>query len=404
MHEAVAIDSQASRQALPIPMALNSAIGIVAVAIAMACLWLASHAPWPVALAAAVVFSFANNTIFSLLHECVHGCFHSRQRVNDAAGVLFAAFFPTAFTIQRVSHFGHHRRNRTDLELYDYYLPHQSRWLKTYWIYCLLTGFYWAIIPVAGFVCVVCPFAFRSRWFQDGPAKWWGFGEFVRDIGAEPIALVWPEALSTFALQALLWLSLDLGWAGWLACYWAFGLNWSSLQYTDHAFSERDVRNGAWNLRVPWLVRYPRLIKGGSVFDQMILNIDLAPTILDLAGIERPGYMQGRSWKPILEGKDRAGREAWLYEYWWEKAYPYDPTQVGVRTRRYKYIRYPDVGNADPAYPMKAGELPYEELYDLQNDPLEMRNLADAGAGGVMREMRGRLARLVEETGYPGKT
>ena len=89
--------------------------------------------------------------------------FSPRRRLNEAAGVLFAAFFPTAFTIQRISHFGHHRRNRTDFELYDYYLPHQSRWLKTYWIYCLLTGFYWAIIPVAGFLYLVCPFAFRSR-------------------------------------------------------------------------------------------------------------------------------------------------------------------------------------------------------------------------------------------------
>jgi len=238
-----------SAPALPIPATANLMIAIIAMAIAAACLWLASHARWPLAFAAAFAFSFANNTIFSLLHECVHGSFHPRQRINDTAGVLLAAWFPTAFTIQRVSHFGHHRRNRTDLELYDYYLPHQSRWLKTYWIYCLLTGFYWAIIPVAGLVYLVCPFAFRDRWFQDGPATWWGFREFVRDIGDEHIVRVWPESLFTFGLQTFLWLSLDLTWTGWLACYWAFGLNWSSLQYADHAWSPRDVHDGAWNLR-----------------------------------------------------------------------------------------------------------------------------------------------------------
>src|SRR6185295_10579495 len=139
------------------------------------------------------------------------------RRINESTGVLFAAFFPTAFTIQRVSHFGHHRRNRTDQELYDYYLPHQSRWLKTYWIYCLLTGFYWAIIPVAGFIYLLCPFAFRSRAFQRGPAKWWGFQEFVRDIAVEPIMRIWPEALFTLAVQILLWRALDLDWIGWLA-------------------------------------------------------------------------------------------------------------------------------------------------------------------------------------------
>jgi fatty acid desaturase len=240
----------AATEPLPIPVGLNVAIAIVAIKVAIACLWVASHAPhWAIVVIAAFVFSFVNNTIFSLLHECVHGTFHPKRAVNEGAGVLFAAFFPTAFAIQRVSHFGHHRRNRTDLELYDYYLPHQSWWLKTYWIYCLLTGFYWAIIPVAGLLYLLCPFIFRSRAFQDGPATWWGFREFVRDIAAEPVARVWPQAAFTFVLQIALWRALDLDWVGWLACYWAFGLNWSSLQYTDHAWSPRDVHEGAWNLR-----------------------------------------------------------------------------------------------------------------------------------------------------------
>lgn len=242
--------TEANIEPLAIPVWLNIGIGTAAAAVAIACLWLASHAPhWSVLVGAACVFSFANNTIFSLLHECAHGSFHPNRGVNDGAGVLFAAFFPTAFTIQRVSHFGHHRRNRTDLELYDYFLPHQSRWLKTYWIYCLLTGFYWAIIPVAGLTYLACPFIFRSRAFQNGPAKWWSFEEFVRDVADEPIGRVWPEAAFTFAFQIGLWLAFDLDWLGWIACYWAFGLNWSSLQYADHAWSPRDVKEGAWNLR-----------------------------------------------------------------------------------------------------------------------------------------------------------
>jgi fatty acid desaturase len=236
---------------LPIPAALNIAIGALAISVALACLWAASHAShWIVVAGAAVVFAAANNTVFCLLHESVHYGFHPSRGINDQAGVVFAAFFPTAFTIQRVSHFGHHRRNRTDLELYDYYLPHQSRWLKTYWIYCLLTGFYWAIIPVAGLVYWLCPFVFRSHRFQRGPARWWGFEEFVRDIAAEPISRVWPQALFTVCVQASIWRLLDLSWTGALACYWAFGIVWSSLQYTDHAWSPRDVTEGAWNLRV----------------------------------------------------------------------------------------------------------------------------------------------------------
>jgi N-acetylglucosamine-6-sulfatase len=112
--------------------------------------------------------------------------------------------------------------------------------------------------------------------------------------------------------------------------------------------------------------------------------------------------MHGRSWKPVLEGRDKTGRSSWLYEYNWEKAYPWDPTQYGIRTERYKYIRYPETGNSDPDYPMK-GELPYDELYDLQNDPLEMRNIAgDPAASSVLREMQSLLKKALEETGYPG--
>ena len=156
------------------------------------------------------------------------------------------------------------------------------------------------------------------------------------------------------------------------------------------------------SIRVPFLVHCPRLVKPGSVFDQMVLNIDLAPTLLDLSGVPIPARVQGRSWKPALEGKDPAGREAWLYEYNWEKAYPWDPTQFGARTRHHKYIRYPEVGNTDPDYPMK-GELPYDELYDLESDPLEMRNLAhDPAAASLLARMRDLLKKLLAETGYPG--
>src|SRR5262245_19629295 len=208
---------------VPIPAALNVAIGAMALAVGLVCLWAASHASgWLVVAAAAAIFAAANNTVFCLLHESVHYGYHPSRRINEWSGTLFAAFFPTALPIQRVSHFGHHRRNRTDLELYDYYLPHQSRWLKTYWIYCLLTGFYWAVVPAAGLVYFLFPFVFRSRWFQRGPARWWGFEEFVRDITEQPIGQVWPQVLFTVCLQVSIWRLLDLSATRELVCYGAF--------------------------------------------------------------------------------------------------------------------------------------------------------------------------------------
>lgn len=236
--------------AYPIPARANLLIAAAAIAVSMACLWVASHAgAWWVVALAAVLFSYSNNTIFSLHHEAVHRLFSPHPRLNDAAGVCLAGFFPTIFSVQRISHLGHHRRNRTDEELYDYFLPHQSWWLKTYWIYCLLTGFYWAIIPLAMTVYLLCPWAFRSKAFQDGPARWWGFRPFVCDIARAPIRRLWLEGMATLLLQTALVWALDLSLVGWLACYWAFGLNWSSVQYSDHAGSPRDVIEGAWNLR-----------------------------------------------------------------------------------------------------------------------------------------------------------
>jgi fatty acid desaturase len=235
----------------PIPVRLTVAIAGVAVTAGLTLLWLASRAPhWGWGAALAVLFSFSNNTVFSLLHEAVHDNFHPERRINDAAGALFAAMFPTGFTIQRTSHLGHHRRNRTDLELFDYYLPHQSRWLKTYRLYCLLTGFYWSIIPVAGLLYLLAPWMFAAHWFQAGPARFWGFEPMVRDIAAVPKGRVWPEVLFTVVFQLTVWQVLDLHWQPSLACYWAFALSWSALQYVDHAWSPRHVTEGAWNLHV----------------------------------------------------------------------------------------------------------------------------------------------------------
>jgi fatty acid desaturase len=234
----------------PIPAATNAIVALSAVAVSLTCLWGAAHTHvwWGVALAA-LVFAFSNNTIFSLHHEAVHRNLFRSLSLNEIAGTLFAAFFPTIFTIQRVSHLGHHRRNRSDQELYDYYLPHQSWLLKSYWIYCLLTGFYWAIIPAAGLVYVAWPWTFRAAWFQQGPARWWGFEPFVRDIAEEPIGRVWREGVFTLAFQIALFVLLDLNFLAWLVCYWAFGINWSSVQYADHAESPRDVIEGSWNLK-----------------------------------------------------------------------------------------------------------------------------------------------------------
>ncbi len=143
------------------------------------------------------------------------------------------------------------------------------------------------------------------------------------------------------------------------------------------------------SIRIPFVMCGPGVAKPGSTRDQMVLNIDFAPTLLDLAGVAPPATMQGRSLKPILAGENVPWRTSFLYEYYREKWLPGIPTMVGVRTTDWKYVRYPEIEDID-------------ELYDLRNDPHEMKNLAaDPAARGALDRMKAEFQRVAKETGLP---
>lgn len=116
------------------------------------------------------------------------------------------------------------------------------------------------------------------------------------------------------------------------------------------------------SMRVPLLVWCPEMINPGTKVQQMVQNIDIGPTILELAGIRKPEQMQGESFVPLLQGKEIPWRDKVFYEYYWEDAFPQTPSIFGVRTDRYKYI-------------FNHGVWGINEFYDLQQDPHEAYNL-----------------------------
>lgn len=118
------------------------------------------------------------------------------------------------------------------------------------------------------------------------------------------------------------------------------------------------------SVKVPFLVYAPSLFKGGIVIDNMIQNIDIAPTILQSAGLSKPEKMPGRSFIQLLKRDTSEWRKKIFYEYYWEYDFPMTPTVFGVRTDKYKYSRY--IGTWDR-----------NELYDIQNDPEEKYNLIE---------------------------
>lgn len=142
------------------------------------------------------------------------------------------------------------------------------------------------------------------------------------------------------------------------------------------------------SIRVPFLVRYPRLAAGGRTVDRMVLNQDVAPTFLDLAGVPVPGRMQGLSLKPLLAGQAQVPwRTSWLYEYFQEDGYEppvAPPNLLAVRTDHAKLVKYP-------------GHPEWTELFDLRADPYERRNLFNvSSAAGLRQQMLAEFDRAAE--------
>jgi N-acetylglucosamine-6-sulfatase len=146
-----------------------------------------------------------------------------------------------------------------------------------------------------------------------------------------------------------------------------------------HAYEE--------SMRVPMVAYAPGLIPAGSKVTQVVRNIDIAPTMLDLAGAPPVKTMDGRSVLDALRGNPVTWEGEMVYEYYWEYAFPQTPTTLALRGDRYKFIYYPGVWDV-------------QELYDLERDPKERHNLIDAPEHQErIRTMRSRLWDLLDKDG-----
>jgi len=150
------------------------------------------------------------------------------------------------------------------------------------------------------------------------------------------------------------------------------------------------------SIRIPLIISCPRLFSGGQVLEHLVLNVDFAPTFLEAAGMAVPSSMQGRSFLTLPSRPEQPWRKSFLYEYFWEAAYPETPSLLGVRTDRHKYVEYQGVWDTN-------------ELYDLEQDPREMHNRistsrrkqvsVDPEYQPTYRELRQELGRLKTELG-----
>lgn len=140
------------------------------------------------------------------------------------------------------------------------------------------------------------------------------------------------------------------------------------------------------SVKVPFLVYAPGLFKGGIEIDKMVQNIDIGPTVMQLAGLQKPEYMPGKSIVQLLKGDSTKWRDRIFYEYFWEYDFPMTPTVFGVRTDKYKFIKYMGVWDQD-------------ELYDIENDPNEIHNIIEQPQyQAIAKELAGELFDWLEQT------
>ena len=142
------------------------------------------------------------------------------------------------------------------------------------------------------------------------------------------------------------------------------------------------------SLRLPLLVRSPFHDETKSAVQPIVLNIDLAPTIVDLAGLPVPSSFQGKSLKPLLEGnKPDTWRKDFLYEYFYERNFR-NPPVVAIRTENEKLVTYP-------------GRDAWNQLFEVREDPYELANhYANSEKTGLRQRLETRLEELKRETAY----
>ena len=129
------------------------------------------------------------------------------------------------------------------------------------------------------------------------------------------------------------------------------------------------------------------MIQGGTVVEQVVANIDIAPTVMQAMGLEKPPHMDGQSFLPLAQGQSIPWREYFLYAYYWEQNYPQTPTHFSLRGDQYKYTTYYGLWDTD-------------ELFDIKADPMEQNNLIhNPDFAKTMEQMQDRLYTMMEELG-----
>jgi len=240
-----------SAQRLPapadIPTKLNLAVIAGQLVVIALCCFAASriHNWWGLA-GLALVFGIVMNSVYSIIHEAEHAILLPNRRWNDLAGAFMALFFPAPFHLIRQGHLGHHLRNRSDDEAFDFYFEGDHRLWRFMVLYGILTGCYWIVVVLGNIVFLFLPFAANKKYWEfDRPAV-----AFMQSLNPSYRRLIQLECLAVILLHTVIILTLKVPLLNYAVMYFGFGFTWSAMQYVHHYGTERHVTRGARNLRL----------------------------------------------------------------------------------------------------------------------------------------------------------
>jgi len=220
----------------------------------------------------------------------------------------------------------------------------------------------------------------KPRWMQDQRNSWHGVDfAYHQDTNIAEHYRLYCEALLSVdesIARVREWLSENGLAENTLVLY----MGDNGFQWGEHGLIDKRTAYEA-SIRVPMVGVCPSRWEPGTVVEQVVANIDVGPTVLEAAGLRTPEQMDGRSFFGLAAGDIEAAdwRDHLLYEYYWEYNFPHTPTTFALRNDRYKLIQYHGVWDLD-------------ELYDLENDPLEQNNLIFSKSHQkLIRQMRAEL-------------
>lgn len=235
-----------------IPVKLNLIIIVVCSGLYFILLHTAAHTnSFGFKLFLGLVFGVVMIPVYSLIHEAEHSNLHPSRQWNLFLGRWLCCLFIVSFTFFRHCHLKHHKKNRTDEEMWDLYYEHQNKWARYGNLYFMMIGLGYFALWLSILLFTFAPRLLHTKPFRNHTE----INGFLKGSDDQHrLENTRKESIIVLLFQLLVVWTMNWDFLSWVLLFSIHGFIWSSQNYVNHAYSPRDIINGAHNLKVPvWL-------------------------------------------------------------------------------------------------------------------------------------------------------